>query len=84
MFYKVQSVTPKDDFILSVLFTDGVKKEYDIKLLFDKWPVFRNLKEIPGLYKQVRVDAGGYGISWNDEIDLEGNEIRENGKDCRI
>ncbi len=81
MFYKVQSVTPKDDFILSVLFTDGVKKEYDIKLLFDKWPVFKNLKEIPGLYKQVRVDAGGYGVSWNDEIDLEGNEIRENGKD---
>ena len=81
MFYKVQSVTPKDDFILSVLFTDGVKKEYDIKLLFDKWPVFKNLKEIPGVYKQVRVDAGGYGVSWNDEIDLEGNEIRENGKD---
>ena len=79
MFYKVQSVTPKDDFILSVVFTDGVKKDYDIKPLFDKWPIFRNLREIPGLYRQVRVDVGGYGISWNDEIDLAGNELRENG-----
>lgn len=81
MFYKVQSVIPKDNFILSVLFTDGVKKQYDIKPLFTKWPVFKNLMDIPGLYKQVKVDCGGYGISWNDEIDLEGNELRENGSE---
>lgn len=81
MFYKVQSVTPKDNFILSVLFTDGVKKQYDIKPLFTKWPVFKNLKDVPGLYKQVKVDRGGYGISWNDDIDLEGNELRENGSE---
>ena len=31
MFYRVESVEPKDNFILSVSFTDGVKLEYDIK-----------------------------------------------------
>lgn len=36
MFYRVQSVEPKDNFILSVLFTDGVKTEYDIRPLFSK------------------------------------------------
>lgn len=33
MFYHVKTVTPKDNFILSVLFTDGVKTGYDIKSL---------------------------------------------------
>lgn len=53
MFYRVQSVEPKDNFILSVLFTDGVKTEYDIKPLFTKWDVFNNLKTIKGLFQRV-------------------------------
>ena len=81
MFFKILKVKPEDDFVLSVIFTDGVKRKYDVKPLFEKWPVFKMLKEVPGLYNQVRVDPGGYGISWNDEIDLESNEIRENGQD---
>lgn len=79
MFYKIQSVIPEEDFILQVRFMDGVEKKYDIKPLFQKVPEFLDLKTIPGLYKQVKVDTGGYGISWNDEIDLAGNELRENG-----
>ncbi len=83
MFYKVQSVEPKDNFILSVLFTDGVKTEYDIKPLFEKCDVFNNLKTVQGLFKQVKVDMGGYGISWNDEIDLASEELRLNGYETK-
>lgn len=79
MFYKIQSVIPEEDFILQVQFTDGVEKRYDMKPLFETVPEFLDLKTIPGLYRQVKVDTGGYGISWNDEIDLAGNELRENG-----
>lgn len=79
MFYKIQSVIPEEDFILQVQFTDGVEKRYDMKPLFETVSEFLDLKTIPGLYKQVKVDTGGYGISWNDEIDLAGNELRENG-----
>lgn len=28
---------------------------------------------------EVKVDAGGYGVSWNDDIDLSCNELWENG-----
>ena len=55
MFYKVKNVIPKNDYILSVLFTDGIEMEYDIKPLFDKWIAFKSLKDIPGLYNQVKV-----------------------------
>ncbi len=80
VFYRVESVEPKDDLILSVLFTDGVRTEYDIKPLCARWDVFNDLKTVKGLFRQVRVDAGGYGISWNDEIDLASEELRINGK----
>jgi len=29
--------------------------------------------------KSVRVDSGGYGISWNDDVDLSEYEIWTNG-----
>lgn len=32
------------------------------------------------LFKKVQVDTGGYGISWNDDLDLESEEIWENGE----
>lgn len=32
-----------------------------------------------GLSEQVKVDVGGYGISWNDEIDLSCDELYDNG-----
>jgi len=39
----------------------------------------QNLKEISGLFWNVKTDLGGYGISWNDEIDLSCDELWENG-----
>ncbi|MDD6056864.1 MAG: DUF2442 domain-containing protein [Clostridiales bacterium] len=73
-------MTPKDNYILSAVFQDGTTKEYDIKPLFVEIPVFKDLEEINGLFEQVRVDVGGYGISWNDNIDLSADEIWEHGE----
>lgn len=79
MFHKVKSVTPLPDYVLLVSFTEGIQKTYDLKPLFDRLPVFQDLKNINGLYEQVQVDAGGYGISWNDDLDLACDELWENG-----
>lgn len=79
MFHKVKAVVPLDDFKLRVEFIAGVLKVYDVKPLFDKWPDFKSLQSIPMLFEQVSVDAGGYGISWNDDIDLSCDELWNNG-----
>ena len=79
MFHKVKFVKPKNNYILEVIFEDKTIKYYDVSLLFDKWPIFQDLKNITGLFEQVKVDDGGYGISWNEEIDLSCNELYENG-----
>jgi len=79
LFYKVQEVKPLMDFRLSVAFTNGEQKIYDVKPLLEKWEAFKALTQVHNLFKQVKVDKGGYGISWNDDIDLECNELYHNG-----
>lgn len=79
MFHKITAVAPLPDFRLLVHFTDGCAKEYDVRNLIEHMEAFRDLERIPGLFQQVVVDQGGYGISWNEDIDLDGSELWANG-----
>lgn len=79
MFHKVKSVRPMDDFVLLVSFSEGVTKTYDVKPLFSKWLVFNELKN-NHLFEEASVDQGGYGVSWNDDIDLSCDELFYEGK----
>lgn len=79
MFHKVKNVSALPDFRLSVQFSEGVTKLYDVKPLFEKLPVFRYLKEHPEVFNGVCVDIGGYGIVWNDELDLSCDELWDHG-----
>ena len=83
MFFKVTSVKPLDNYILLVSFENGTQKRYDVKPLFNKWDIFKDLVNIPGLFKNVNVDTGGYGIYWNEYIDLSCNELWENGTEIK-
>ena len=64
---------------LSVHFSEGVTKIYDIRPLFDKLPVFRTFLKEPELFYEAYVDVGGYGIVWSDDIDLACDELFANG-----
>ena len=79
MFHKVKSVSALPNFKLSVQFSEGVTKLYDVKPLFAKWAPFKALEHAPELFSGVEVDVGGYGIVWNDELDLSCDELWENG-----
>lgn len=80
MFHKVKSVTPMPDYNLLVHFTDGQAKQYDVEPLMTKFPAFQQLTD-HGLFESVSVDGSGYGISWNDDIDLSCDELWEHGTD---
>ena len=80
MFHKVKSVKPLGDFLLQVRFVEGVTKVYDIKPLFNVWEVLHSFKEDPCLFEKVEVVPDGYGIVWNDEIDLFCEDLFEFGK----
>lgn len=83
MFYKVREVSPRPNYELLVSFMNGETKLYAVAPLFHKWKPFEMLQSTKGLFEQVKVDAGGYGISWNDDIDLSCDELYHNGTATR-
>lgn len=83
MFHKLKAVSPIPDNSLLVHFTDGTAKQYDMSPLLNEMDAFSDLKTVPGLFEQVSVDAGGYGISWNDDIDLDCEELWANGHEVK-
>ncbi len=80
MFHKVKAVNTLPDYRLIVQFVEGVTKIYDVKPLFAKWVPFKALENDPALFSAVEVDVGGYGIVWNDNLDLSCDELFENGE----
>lgn len=41
---------------------------------------FKELYRYPELFASVKVDEGGYGVIWNDELDLSCDELYTNGE----
>lgn len=79
MFRKIKSVKPMTNLKVSAVFQDGTEKEYNVGMLSSVFPQFKEFETDPKLFAKVKVDAGGYGISWNDELDLSADEIWECG-----
>ena len=82
MFHKIKEINPLTPYRLFVCFEDGQKREYDVSRLFTKWESFQTLQIVEGLFGQVKIDSGGYGVSWNDDLDLSSEEIYLNGDKC--
>ncbi len=82
MFVKISSVATLPDYVLLVGFTSGEYKQFDLKPLIAKYAAFASLTQIPGLYEQVKIDVGGYGLVWNDDLDLAADGIYEKGTVC--
>ena len=79
MFHKIKNVSALPEYKLSIQFSEGITKIYDVTPLFDKMPVFADLKDHAQEFFNVSVDVGGYGIVWNDDLDLSCDELWENG-----
>ncbi|MCI5127572.1 MAG: DUF2442 domain-containing protein [Candidatus Electrothrix sp. AUS3] len=75
---KVRSVKATDNHILIVEFDNNEKKQYDVTPLLEK-EMFSPLKNT-ALFKSVRVEQGGWAVSWNDKIDLSEFELWKHGK----
>lgn len=66
------------EYCLKVKFDNGQEVLFDVKKKLNE-PGFELLED-KTFFKTVRIDAGGYGISWNDEIDISEYEIWTTGK----
>ncbi len=74
---KVKSVIALPNLMLRVTFVSGKVKIYNCAPLITE-DAFRPLRD-EAFFKNVRVDSAGYGISWNDYVDLSESELWVNG-----
>ena len=70
---KVKVVKPIQHKRLLVTFHNDIQKIYDCTALLGNEHFTALIDD--GLFNSVKADQGGYGISWNDEIDLSEAEL---------
>ena len=77
-FHTIKSIKPLENMILEAVFLSGEIKRYDMKNLIKNNVIFKKL-ENKELFIKAKVDIGGYGIIWNENIDISSEEIWKNG-----
>ena len=77
--HKIKYVSAIAGYMLFLAFENGSLKIYDLTSKLEN-PIYAPLRD-PNLFKNIKLDAGGYGVSWNDEIDLSEHECWENSQE---
>lgn len=65
---KVEDVLVLEDMCLLIFFRNGEIRKCGLKEYFEKHRMFRTLSMYPEYFDRVRVQAGGYGICWNEDM----------------
>ena len=75
---KIKSVQSRPGKTLLVEFENGGRKVYDCTPLL-KSEAFQSLQD-EAIFKCAHTDSHGYGVIWNDDIDLAESEVWLNGR----
>ena len=66
----IEEVRPLEGFVLEAVFTGGEIRHYDCRALIERYPE---------IFLHPRIESGGYGVVWTDELDVASEEIWDNG-----
>ena len=80
MIPRIKSVKPLSSFFLEAVFDDGKKCIYDVEEDIKQIKSYEELRNIPGLFQQVKLDTSRTCVFWNENIDLPSDTIYEYGK----
>ena len=78
MFHKATKIQYGEGTTLVLTFRDGSVKQFDVASMFEKYPPLRALTE-RSLFTAGKLSPGGYGIIWNDDLDLEAETVYTEG-----
>lgn len=81
---KVADVLVLQDMQLLVFFRNGEIRKCSVKKYFEKDKKFRALFLYPSLFGEVRVQAGGYGICWNEDMAISDKELYQIGEEIPL
>jgi len=83
MIHRIKSVNTLPEYKLEICFDDGRIVIYDVSEDMEDIPSYRQLREIEGLFNQVRLDESRTCIFWNEYIDLPSDTLYEYGKNIK-
>ena len=69
-----------EDVTLELTFQDGKVIRYSMARLFPKYPQLEELRRNRKLFLSGHLDVGGYGVIWNDELDIDATSVYECGE----
>ena len=78
MFHRAIDLKFTGDTEVEVTFRNGKVMRYDVSELFDKIPPLSSLRN-RSLFTSGYLSPGGYGIIWNDDLDLDIETIYYDG-----
>lgn len=81
---KVEDVVPLKDWTLLVFFRDGETRRCRLEPYFLKHLSFRPVYTRPGLFETVKIQAGGYGVCWNEDTVISDKVLHEMGERLAI
>jgi hypothetical protein len=70
---KISKINVLENYFLEITFHNGVIKLFDCNPYLSN-PNYISLKN-KVIFKNVKIEAGGYGISWGRDIDFSENEL---------
>jgi len=74
---RIRAVTPLEDFVVRVEFTDGATREIDLEPYL-RGPIFEPLRNDPALFRTVRVDPRMKTLVWPNGADIDPDVLYHN------
>ncbi|MCT7953274.1 DUF2442 domain-containing protein [Ancylothrix sp. C2] len=75
---RIVSAKAIDNQTLVIKFTNNEFRKYDISKLLEN-PMFAKFRN-PTVLKNFRIEEGGYGLVWDEDVDISEYELWQNGK----
>ena len=80
MHYRAINIDFLADVTFKMTFQNGKIVKYDLSKLISKYPQFKRLREDRNLFMMGHLDSGGYGVIWDDELDLDATSVYLDGE----
>ena len=77
---RIEDVLPLGDFCLLVFFRDGSVKKCDLKAYLEKTKQFQILLKKPAYFESVQMQIGGYGVTWDVNMNISDTVLYRMGK----
>lgn len=67
---RIQSVKPLHDFVVSLNFTDGTRREINLEPYL-RGKVFENIRQNPAVFRELKIDERMGTIVWENGADID-------------